>query len=90
MPSQKAWEEARETGWFHDAELEGMRGLPDETIRAFTSYREAFIRGCEEYLGYTEEEVVEMIMEQGELVAMGLSDDWLPPDLRKDLEDVSP
>jgi len=90
MPPQEAWEEARETGWFHDEELRGMWGLPDETIRALIFYRENFIRGCENYLGYTRSEIVEMIMAQGELVAMGLSDDWLPPDLRKDLEDVSP
>jgi len=90
MPPQRAWEEARDTGWFHPAELEGMRRLTDEEIRDLIFYRDNFITGCVDYLGYTEEEVVRMIMEQGELVAMGLSDDWLPPDLRGDLEDVSP
>jgi len=90
VPPETAWEEARDTGWFHPAELEEMRPYPEETIRDLIYYREEFITGCVEYLGMTEEEVVELIMEHGELRAAGITIGWLPPDLVDDLEEASP
>jgi len=85
----RPWEEiAREI--FHPAEMERLYVATPEEREWLISAREGFIDGCIDWLELDRDEIIERIMEQGDLVAEGLATDWLPPDLRKDLEDVSP